>query len=333
MNENGAATVQSQNPALEQEYFDLGSAFYDAILAKQIDVTEDLNAAETELYDKVTSLLEESDSLSQFVPVLPQQLVKFLDEVKKENTDFDKICAIVKGDIALAGETIRIANSPIYRRAAGTIESIDRAIACLGLQGVTEIASVLLIKQILDVESNRFKQFGEVLWNHCLECAEACRLLCSEDDDPFTCYLMGLVHDVGKVAMFTCLCDHLDEFGSEDIDECKVFKIVMTEHSTWLSAHIAKEWELPNSIILALYEFDAMTLMSYLDYDTKDKAPLSILLEKANSCSEIYTLINSGIVKNETGIELLRGLGLEKDGIETILKRYDLLEVGSESLH
>jgi HD-like signal output (HDOD) protein len=270
-------------------------------------------------------MLDESEDLSQFVPILPQQLIKFLDEVKKENTDFDKICAIVKGDIALAGETIRVANGPLYRRAAGPIESIDRAIACLGLQGVNQIASMVLMKQLLDVESNRFKKFGEVLWNHCLECAEACRMLGGTDDDPFTCYLMGLVHDVGKVAMFTCLCQHLDEHGSENIDESKVFKMVMTEHSTWLSAHIAKEWDLPNSIVLALYEFDAMTLMSYLDYDPKNKSPLAILLEKANSCSEIYTLISAKIIKPATGIELLRGLGLSKEKIETILAYYELL--------
>lgn len=325
--------MDANSQMAEQEYFDLGSAFYDAILSRDVDITEDLNAAELELYQKVTKLVEDSGSLSQFVPVLPEQLMKFLEEVKKENTDFDKICAIVKGDIALAGETIRIANSPLYRRAAGEINSIDRAIATLGLQGVTDIASVLLIRQILDVESNRFKQFGEVLWNHCLECAEACRLLSSNDEDSFTCYLMGLVHDVGKVAMFTCLCDHLDEFGSEEIDECKVFKIVMTEHSTWLSAHIAEEWKLPDAIILALHEFDAMTLMSYLDYDTKSKSPLAILLEKANSCSEIYTLINSGIVKSETGIELLRGLGIEKNSIDKILQRYELLELTDQPHH
>lgn len=319
------------NDATEQaeaEYFDVGNAFYDAILCKNVDITEDLNEQELALYKTITAQLEESDELAQFVPLLPKQLTMFLDEVRKENTDFDKICAIVKGDIALAGETIRISNSPIYRRAAGSIESIDRAIAVLGLQGVTQIASMLLMKQILDVESNRFKQFGEVLWNHCLECAVACRMLSDSSEDPFTCYLMGLVHDVGKVAMFTCLCQYLDEYGSDNIDEGKVFKMVMTEHSTWLSAHIAKEWDLPNSIILALYEFDAMTLMTYLDYDTKGKSNLAILLEKANSCSEIYTLINSGILKPETGVELLRGLGLEKTKIEKILTHYELLEIG-----
>ncbi len=313
----------------KSEFFDLGSAFYDAMLSNNIDVTEDLNPVEQELYEVINRQIEESDDLAQFVPLLPEQLAKFLDEVKKENTDFDKICAIVKGDIALAGETIRISNSPIYRRAAGPIESIDRAIAVLGLQGVTQIASMLLLKQILDVESNRFKQFGEVLWNHCLECAEACRMLCDDSDDPFICYLMGLVHDVGKVAMFSCLCRHLDEFGSENIDEGKIFKLVMTEHSTWLSATIAKEWDLPNSIVLALYEFDAMTLMSYLDYDKKDKSALAILLEKANSCSEIHTLIKANILKPETGVELLLGLGLAKTKAEKILLHYDLSDIDS----
>ena len=308
----------------ESELFDLSGTFYDAMLSQKVDVSEDLNSAELALYELISYKLEQSDELAQFVPLLPEQLTKFLDEVKKEDTDFDKVCAIVKGDIALAGETIRIANSPIYRRAAGPIESIDRAIAVLGFQGVTQIASMLLMKQILDVESNRFKQFGEVLWNHCLECAEACRLLSTDDDDQFICYLMGLVHDVGKVAMFSCLCQHLDEHGSEDINESKIFKRVMIEHSTWLSATIAKEWDLPNAIVLALYEFDAITLVSFLDYDTADKSALAILLEKANSCSEIHTLIKAKLLKPETGVELLCGLGLSKAEIEKILLHFEL---------
>lgn len=326
--------TQEQQLEAEPEYFDVGNAFYDAILSKEIDVSAELNPNEFELFEKITSILELSEELVQFVPVLPQQLIKFLDEVNKEETDFSKICAIVKGDIALAGETIRVADSPLYRRSAGPIDSIDRAIVCLGLGGVTEIAALLLVKQILDVDSNRFKQFGEVLWNHCIECAEACRLLCDDEvEDPFTCYLMGLVHDVGKAAMFTCLCEYLDTHESDDIDESKVFKMVMTRHSTWLSAHIAKEWKLPDPIVLALYEFDSISLMSYLDYDPKDKSSLAVLLEKANSCSEIYTLINAGIIGRAAGVELLRGLGLEKQHIDSILSRYKLLEDDGELQH
>ncbi|MFK7864613.1 MAG: HDOD domain-containing protein [Pseudohongiellaceae bacterium] len=325
--------MRSLDEELQEEYFDLGNAFYDAIFCRSADETDELNSAEDELYTKVTEILEESDAVSQFVPVLPEQLLKFLDEVKKEETDFDKICEIVKGDLALAGETIRIANSPIYRRAAGPIDSLDKAVGILGLRGVTEIALVLLMRRILNVESNRFKNFGEGLWNHCLECAEACRILSDESLDSFTCYLTGLVHDVGKVATFTCLCEQLELADSQNIDECKVFKLVMTEHSTWLSALIAKEWALPESIITALYDFDKLTMMSYLDYDAGDKSALAVVLEQGNSCSEIYTLINAQIVKAETGVELLRGLGLSKEHIDQVLERYDLLQVESGSVH
>jgi hypothetical protein len=100
----------------------------------------------------------------------------------------------------------------------------------------------------------------------------------------------------------------------------------MTKHSTWLSAHIAKEWDLPNSIVLALYEFESLTLMSFLDYDAKGKSDMSILLEKANSCSEIHTLITANILTLETGIELLKGLGLEEEKTEKILAHCGLRE-------
>lgn len=321
--------MESQRESTDSMHYDVASAFYNAILSRAIDTTDDLSGSESIIYETISNMLDESEKLSQFIPVLPQQLVEFLEEINQENTDFDKICDIIRGDIALAGETVRLANSPLYRRSSGHIDSIGRAIACIGLRGVTEIASILLIKQIVDIDSDRFKLFGKVLWSHSLECAEACRLLASDKTDPFTGYLMGLIHDVGKVAIYTCICKYLDIQSSENIpiDEAKLFKLVLSENSTWLSAQIASEWNLPPAITLALSEFDSMTITSYSDNDQQGRSALGILLVKANTCSEIYTLMDTGIITNAEGVKLLRDVGLDRNNINTILDRYELLNV------
>lgn len=320
----------SQNQGASSIHYDVGSAFYNAILCKPLDTAEDLNDAETEFYEAISDALVESDDLSQYIPVLPKQLIGLLEEINKTNTDFDKICDIVEGDIALAGETVRLANSPLYRRSSGTIDSIGRAIACIGIQEVTKIASALLIRQVIDINSDRFKLFGKVLWNHSLECGEACRLLSNDEVDPFTSYLTGLIHDVGKVAIFTCICRYLGDEATEGINEARLFKLVLGENSTWLSTQIASEWNLAPEITLALHEFDSMTVNCYMEDDSRDRSPLALLLVKANTCSEIYTLIDNDMITREDAVKLFRGMGLDKKGLNSILERYDLLSIGAD---
>ena len=182
----------------EVHHLDVPRAFKDYIFSDGCDATDQLNGPESEIYCDVTSVLETTAKLSAYVPVLPKQLAIYLNEVAKDDTDFDKIRQIVEGDMGLAGETIRIANSPLYRRSDDSIESIGKAVSMLGLDGVNVIATSLMMKQVLAIESKELKYISDNLWSHCLECAEACRLL-DTCDDQYAAYLLGLVHDVGAV--------------------------------------------------------------------------------------------------------------------------------------
>lgn len=315
---------QQVNPNY-QYCIDVPRAFNDYIFKDGSDITDLLSSEEECIYHQVTSALETSSKLSAYVPALPRQLAAFLDEIAKEETDFDKICQIVESDISLTGETIRIANSPLYRRSAGPIESLGKAIAMLGLDGVNLIATSLMMKQVLKVESPDLRQIGDVLWAHCLDCAEACRSL-NTSNDQFTTYLLGLVHDVGAVAIFSCYVSHLGAAGSKDgVNHFKVLKLLMEEQATWLSAHIAREWKLPEPIITALYDFDTMRQTELLDCDKNSKSELAQLLEQGNAASEVYTLIRQSIIEFESGQNTLFNLGLSEEDVESIFNRFDTL--------
>lgn len=322
--------MKSREPYQSEISADIGSSFYDAILSSNVDETDELRDSEYQVYEQISEMLESTEEVTAYVPVLPEQLIAILNKIYQQNTDFEAVCQIVKTDIALAGETIRIANSPMYRRSSGEIDSIERAVACLGLQGVSAIASLLLVRDVINVESKRFKEFGRRVWNHSLECAEACRLLAPEGQDPFTCYLLGLVHDAGKVVMLACLGDYFVKNPAEDVDEEKLYKMALSDHSTWLSAKIAEEWNLPAEIVTALREFDVMTVTEQMDYDHVEKQPLAKLLKTANECSEIHTLIETGKVSQERGVVLLNDIGMDKKNINSILDRYQLLMIGSD---
>lgn len=307
-----------------QKSIDIQRAFNNQLFKDASDITDPFSDEEKSLYDQVTETLESSTEVSAFVPVLPKQMAAFLDEIAKEDTDFDKIREIVESDMSLAGETIRIANSPLYRRTAVEIESIGRAISMLGLDGVNLIASSLMMKQVLQIKSKKLQAIGEKLWSHCMECAEACRIIDSSEDE-FTAYLMGLVHDVGAVAIFSCYINHLKGSQCEDLNDNRVLKLLLEEQTTWLSAHIASEWKLPQIIIKALQDFDAMQQMQIIECDKTEKHPMARLLEQANDASEVYTLIKSGVISEDEGALELDARGLNEEQRTQIFERFATL--------
>lgn len=300
---------------------DVPRAFRDLLFKDSSDSTDPFSELEKALYDQVTETLESSAEVSAFVPVLPKQMAAFLDEIAREDTDFERIREIVESDMSLAGETVRVANSPLYRRSAMEIESIGKAISMLGLDGVNLIASSLMMKQVLQIKSRELQQIGEALWKHCLECAEACRII-SGGEDAFTTYLMGLVHDVGAVAIFSCYVNLLPDSYREGLDSNRVLKLLLEEQTSWLSAHIAQEWKLPQAISDALQDYDTMQQMMVIGCDKQSKHPLSRLLEKANEASEVYTLVKNGIIDVEAGERELLALGLSAEQISKIFERF-----------
>jgi HD-like signal output (HDOD) protein len=306
---------------INRSAIDVPRAFKDQLFKDSSDSTDPFNELEKALYEQVTETLESSAEVSAFVPVLPRQMAAFLDEVAKEDTNFDRIREIVESDMSLAGETIRVANSPLYRRSVTEIESIGKAISMLGLDGVNLIASSLMMKQVLQIKSKELQQIGETLWKHCLECAEACRII-NGGEDAFTAYLLGLVHDVGAVAIFSCYVNLLPNEQQEAFDSNRVLKLLLEEQTSWLSAHIAHEWKLPKAIIAALQDYDTMQQMLVIGCDKESKHPLARLLERANEASEVYTLVKSGIIDDAAGRRELLALGLAEEQISELFERF-----------
>lgn len=300
---------------------DVPRAFRDQLFKDSSDSTDLFSDLEKALYDQVTEILESSSEVSAFVPVLPRQMAAFLEEIAKEDTDFDRIREIVEGDISLAGETVRVANSPLYRRSAMEIESIGKAISMLGLDGVNLIASSLMMKQVLQVKSKDLQQIGETLWKHCLECAEACRII-NQGEDAFTAYLLGLVHDVGAVAIFSCYVNLLPNSHGEELNSNRVLKLLLEEQTSWLSAHIAQEWKLPQAIIDALRDYDTIQQMLVIGCDKESKHPLALLLDRANEASEVYTLVKEAVIDEEAARSELLALGLSDEQISKIFERF-----------
>lgn len=257
---------------------DLSTAFYDVMFGKPDETSVILNSVEQAVCDEISILLEHKD-ISSLVPSLPTQVLQINKAVSDPHTDFHILSNIIETDVALAGEIVSKANAPAFRRTAKPIESIKDAVASLGLSGVGSIANNVLMKRVLDIKPIYFRKFGKQIWEHSEDCALVCRYL-SEDQDIGTCYLLGLLHDVGKVVMFKCLVNGFKRADPSSAPGGKLFKEMMVRYSLWLSWRIAESWGMPENIVNALEQ----------QRNDSEHAELALVLHKSNFLCELYLL-------------------------------------------
>lgn len=281
---------------------DLTTAFYDVMFGKSDEAAETLNPLEQAVCDDVSRLLEHRD-ISSLVPPLPAQIIQITNAVNDDSTDFRVLQGIIETDVALAGEIISKANTPAFRRTEKPTENIQEAVASLGLSGVADIANNILMKRVLDIKPIYFKMFGQQIWDHSDECAVLCRFL-ADDYDPGLCYLLGLLHDVGKVVMFKSLVDAFTIAHPEHQPGGKLFKDMMIQYSLWLSWRVAESWDMPESIVGALKQ---------QRYDAAEG--LGVILLQGNFLSEMNMLAKVAQIDLEEMAAIFGQKGLSEEKV------------------
>ncbi|NQZ79688.1 MAG: HDOD domain-containing protein [Colwellia sp.] len=278
----------------------ISTAFYDVMFGKSV-VNEGLNGIEDNTLINVRDILNSPDKLCSHIPPLPIVLVELIETLKCPKSNFLDIVAIIEKDPSIAIQVLKIANTAKYNRKDEIISSLRKAVGVLGVAGVSSIASTVMVKNIMPQKPIYHKMFGKQIWLHSLYCASMCQILApAHNENAFDAHLLGLIHDVGKIVIFECLCK---AFETADID-CSpggsVFKKLMSEMSIDISYFVAVEWKLPPTYVEALRQQRG-----------KKTTALAKILFNANILSEVYLLYEKGIACEEQVADLLKKLALD----------------------
>ena len=306
-------------------YAEIYRIFNNLVFDNDTGDIDDLTPQEENLYHRVHAFIEEQRNLSAHIPSPPKQLIALMQELEKEETDFDCVHAIVKDDLGLLGEIIKVSNSPLYRPRCGEITSLDKAISMLGLEGVMKVASVVMMRSVVDIDKARYKLYAKRQWDYCLKCAEACQLL-SEQPDAFSNYLLGLLHNIGSVVIFSCFTEQSEDTERGELNDLKIIQRIMMEQSAWLSTLVAGEWQLPEYYLDSLQEFEKL-VKGQLDpeaYAVRGEA--TRILETASEITQIHILISQGALDRDTGLAGLEELGIDCELVEKLFTRFELAE-------
>src|SRR2546426_503534 len=142
------------------------------------------------------TILGALDKLPPFSPVLTRLLATLADE----DVSFAELAGIIETDAVLAGNLLRVVNSPLYGRPS-TINSVRHAIAIMGSVKTRNLVLGLSVSRRWDNARVPRTWDARQFNTHSLAVAVLSDLIALEAPVPYAegAFTAGLLHDVGKL--------------------------------------------------------------------------------------------------------------------------------------
>jgi HD-like signal output (HDOD) protein len=217
------------------------------------------------VFKKIQDILERIEARPEYIPRRPSLLPRLLSTVNDPQATMVEISRIIAQDPALTGNLLRIANSPIYRVNSMPIESIDRAVTLVGVQGIRSIIATALLQPVMSSGSGNFSRFPELVWEHTLYAASASEqhAVNVEKSEPFVSQLIGLLYGLSAIVVFRIVRDQFAAHPHLNPTPGSIARML----ETWVAptaGRIAASWELPERVQYAL---ESQTLAAELQME------------------------------------------------------------------
>ena len=143
------------------------------------------------------------------LPPLPGALQRLMEIINDEVASPKELESLILYDQSLTARILRIANSTYYGR-RGEVRTISRAVMNLGFEKVKSICLCALLLEMFAGKRTLGRIERERLWKHAFATARIAGEMASMRPwiDKEDAYLLGLLHDIGRVVMAVYFPDH-----------------------------------------------------------------------------------------------------------------------------
>jgi HD-like signal output (HDOD) protein len=205
------------------------------------------------VFTAVQKILERIEARPEYIPRRPSLLPKLMATVNDNEATMAEMSRIIAQDPALTGNLLRIANSPIYRASNLPVESIERAVTMVGVQGIRSIIATALLQPLMATGAGVFSKFPEAVWEHTQYSAMAAEAHATqvENGEPFVSQLIGLLYGLSAIVVFRIVRDQFAAHPHLSPDPGSVARLL----ETWVAptaGRIARSWELSQRVQYAL---------------------------------------------------------------------------------
>jgi HD-like signal output (HDOD) protein len=193
--------------------------------------------------ESIASRLDELPTL----PTVATELGKVINDPLASSKDVEKV---MSGDQSLTTKVLRLVNSAYYGIPGG-VTNLNRAIAYLGFDTINQVVLTASIFSALKVNGDPVDFEMKAFWQHSVGVGMAAQAIgqavkYQTPADLFTC---GLIHDMGKVALFVLDPHELSRIATHARTNDKTFQeseleLESVQHAT-IGRMLAEKWKLP----------------------------------------------------------------------------------------
>jgi HD-like signal output (HDOD) protein len=187
-------------------------------------------------------------------PRRPLLLPELVRAVNDSDTTRRELSRMIARDPALVGSLLKLANSPLYRRGAQPVESLERALAVLGTNGTRSLVAAALLQPVFRAADGEAAHFAEIVWEHTQRSAAAAELhaVAVEASEPFAAQLAALVMGLATIVVYRAVLDQYAARGMRA--EPTAVASLLEGETPKVARQIAASWELSDRILEALDE-------------------------------------------------------------------------------
>ena len=179
------------------------------------------------------------------LPSLPDVALNIRKAVEDENGSAEQIAEILSQDPSLAARLLQLANSALYRPRT-EIDSLQLAIARLGVRIVRDLVTTLAMRQLFNAESPVLEQHFRELWSCSTRVAAISRSLAASHHELENeqAMLAGLIHNIGALPV-VMLAQHDTQLMNDKV----ALASLSAEIQHRVGEIILRFWHFPQSLI------------------------------------------------------------------------------------
>ncbi len=183
------------------------------------------------------------------IPTLSIVVTRLVEMVNDPKTSASQVAEVLKRDQVLTAKVLRLVNSSYYNLST-EVTDVSKALGFLGFNTISVLVLGTSVFSSFDLKAAPFFNVKE-FWKHSLSTALAGELIAlklkyPKPQDVFTC---GLLHDVGKIALFKISIDDLknvvEKSAQENISFLDAESALGLPGHTVLGERLAEQWKLP----------------------------------------------------------------------------------------
>jgi len=215
------------------------------------------------------------------LPAMPSVPQRCLDILRDPDFNVRKLVKELEAEPVLALLVVRAANTATYGRGNAS-QALDQAVVRIGARQLKTLITEYAVNELFDSSNRQLKEANRKVWEHSVVVALLARDIAAliGNIEPDTCYLAGLLHDIGKPVLGAMLLEVDRKLGRATpgwIDLPAWTQIIEGYHRK-VGVAVATEWKLPDPITAAIRDCS--------DYDGADRTSIGNVVRLANALAK-----------------------------------------------